>query len=307
VLSFILDSDMLFLYSHEETGMRGFITAFVCIGLLALGGCLTSLGYVGTDKPQPSQAKAKVYASKHAESMPSPLAIKEFKGHIHEPSAPFRVGHIQEWHLDCNSEKYAAINDGELVLPSYYWEVGSFQILSVMALTEDRKREGTVEKWRDLDAAAKQGFGGFASDTLLFNPCGYSRGRTSGKGLGLDALIKVLKLRWIVAKYQPRIATTKTFEKKAETEAKKSIVPKPTDENTAINNELLKSGRGTASINAKPWAKVTVRGKTCVTPCSLVLRAGTYRAKFKQGKYRKYVNFLIRPGKTTTVKADMTK
>ncbi len=67
------------------------------------------------------------------------------------------------------------------------------------------------------------------------------------------------------------------------------------------------TGPGFASFNAKPWAKVFVRGKSCTTPCKLKLQSGRYRAKFKQGSKSKSRGFTVKVGKTARVFVDMTR
>jgi serine/threonine protein kinase len=67
------------------------------------------------------------------------------------------------------------------------------------------------------------------------------------------------------------------------------------------------TGPGFASFNAKPWAKVSVRGKSCTTPCKLKLQSGRYRAKFKQGSKSKSRGFTVKAGKTARVFVDMTR
>ena len=67
-------------------------------------------------------------------------------------------------------------------------------------------------------------------------------------------------------------------------------------------------GPGKARFNAKPWARVTVGGKSCTTPCTLeLLGPKGYQATFKQGPNTKSRGFRVRAGKTTSVFADMTK
>jgi len=66
-------------------------------------------------------------------------------------------------------------------------------------------------------------------------------------------------------------------------------------------------GPGKVRFKAKPWAKVTVKGKSCTTNCSMELMSGRYVAMFSQAGKTKRKPFRIRAGKTVTVFQDMTK
>ncbi len=65
-------------------------------------------------------------------------------------------------------------------------------------------------------------------------------------------------------------------------------------------------GPGTAKFNAKPWAKVTVKGQSCTTPCSLTLQSGPYSATFVQGAATKNKGFKVKAGGEVQVFVDMT-
>ena len=65
-------------------------------------------------------------------------------------------------------------------------------------------------------------------------------------------------------------------------------------------------GPGKAKFDARPWAQVTVKGKSCPsTPCSMTLQSGSYTAVFKKNAIRKVKRFRVRPGQTTKVFANM--
>jgi len=68
-----------------------------------------------------------------------------------------------------------------------------------------------------------------------------------------------------------------------------------------------KSGYGKASFNAKPWAKVSVSGRTCITPCSMKLPTGNHKAKFTKTPRTRSRRFSVRRGRTTRVFVDMAK
>ncbi len=62
-----------------------------------------------------------------------------------------------------------------------------------------------------------------------------------------------------------------------------------------------------AKFNAKPWARVTVSGKSCQTPCAIDLMTGRYTAKFKgPGGRTKKKGFRVRAGRTASVFVDLS-
>ena len=67
------------------------------------------------------------------------------------------------------------------------------------------------------------------------------------------------------------------------------------------------TGPGTVRFNARPWARVSVRGKSCTTPCSLTLPSGRHRATFTQQGKTKTRSFRVRAGGTRTVVVDMNE
>jgi serine/threonine protein kinase len=65
---------------------------------------------------------------------------------------------------------------------------------------------------------------------------------------------------------------------------------------------VVATGLGTVRFDAKPWAKVTAAGQSCVTPCTKRFRGPkTYTATFTYRGVKKRKRFRIRPGRKTTV------
>ncbi len=67
------------------------------------------------------------------------------------------------------------------------------------------------------------------------------------------------------------------------------------------------TGPGKVSFKAKPWAKVMVGGKSCVTSCTLELPSGKHSAVFEQGGVTKRVSVTVKADATVSVFQDMTQ
>ncbi len=70
---------------------------------------------------------------------------------------------------------------------------------------------------------------------------------------------------------------------------------------------VVASGPGKVAFKAKPWAKVSVSGKSCLTSCVLELPSGKHTATFEQGGVSKRVGFTIKADQTVSVFQDMTQ
>ncbi|MFT7625109.1 MAG: serine/threonine protein kinase [Myxococcota bacterium] len=63
-----------------------------------------------------------------------------------------------------------------------------------------------------------------------------------------------------------------------------------------------------ARFNAKPWARVTVKGNSCDAPCTMKLLSGRHKAKFVgPGGRSKSKSFKVSAGKTTSVFVDLSQ
>ena len=92
-----------------------------------------------------------------------------------------------------------------------------------------------------------------------------------------------------------------------ETEKLRITAPELTKAFELRRRAATPSGPGKARFNAKPWARVTVAGQTCMTPCTLELRSGRHSATFAQSGTTKRRAVRIQPGRTVRVFVDMTK
>lgn len=68
------------------------------------------------------------------------------------------------------------------------------------------------------------------------------------------------------------------------------------------------AGPGKVKINAKPWAKIEIKGKDYeLTPKEVTLPAGKYTVTLTKGSVRKTVGVTVRAGETASVSVDMTE
>ncbi len=68
------------------------------------------------------------------------------------------------------------------------------------------------------------------------------------------------------------------------------------------------AGPGKVKINAKPWAKIEIKGKDYeLTPKEVTLPAGKYTVTLTKGSVRKTVGVTVRTGETASVSVDMTE
>lgn len=66
------------------------------------------------------------------------------------------------------------------------------------------------------------------------------------------------------------------------------------------------AAKGKVTINAKPWAKVSLKGKVLgLTPRSLELAPGKYSFQLVKGSVTKTVTLTVKPGKTTSSSVEM--
>lgn len=80
-------------------------------------------------------------------------------------------------------------------------------------------------------------------------------------------------------------------------------------EKRAVVAKAPSAGPGKIVVNAKPWAKVALKGKPLgsgLTPVKEELAAGKYTLTLTKGEKTKHVPVTIKPGETTTVNVDMT-
>jgi serine/threonine protein kinase len=67
------------------------------------------------------------------------------------------------------------------------------------------------------------------------------------------------------------------------------------------------AGPGKLAVAAKPWAKVSVKGKDLgLTPASAMLPAGKYTVTLVKGSVTKTVSVTVKPGQTANINVDMT-
>ncbi len=85
--------------------------------------------------------------------------------------------------------------------------------------------------------------------------------------------------------------------------------PTPTVGQTeSKTKEPAAAGPGKVKINAKPWAKIEIKGKDYeLTPKEVTLPAGKYTVVLTKGSVRKTVGVTVRTGETASVSVDMTE
>jgi serine/threonine protein kinase len=73
------------------------------------------------------------------------------------------------------------------------------------------------------------------------------------------------------------------------------------------NAPVQPSGPGKVSFKAKPWAKVSVAGKSCLTTCTIELPSGKHSVTFEQGGVVKRASVTVKADQTVSLFLDMTQ
>lgn len=120
-----------------------------------------------------------------------------------------------------------------------------------------------------------------------------------------DALKIEVKADGYVTSTQEKMATKdgEVFEIKLEKEKSAATAPSGGD----THKEAAPAGPGKLTISAKPWAKVTIKGKDYgLTPQTISLPAGKYTITLIKGTVTKSAGATVKAGGSATVSVDMT-